>query len=138
MSDILRLGPFSFDPVGASLHGPTGPVALRRKTFEVLRSSPTSQQVVPRTSSRSRLADVSLRGLLSQCIKISPRAWRSVEVIKTVPRRGYMPVFCNPDDRVRLGEAPAVTCPLPSLSALPNLAVRPGCYSPTALLKNHH
>jgi adenylate cyclase len=102
LSKLVRLGAFTFDEARACLHGPEGQVALRRKSFEVLR------HLIERPD-RVVSKDELLEGVwpdvivgedsLAQCITEIRRALGRPgrDVIKTVPRRGYMLTVTAPD-----------------------------------------
>ena len=95
MSKSVRLGPLTFDAARACVNGSAGPIALRRKSFEVLRYLVERPE---RVISKEELvqavwSDVIVGDdLLAQCITEIRRALGPMarDVIKTVPRRGYM------------------------------------------------
>ena len=91
----LRLGAFTFDGPRAYLHGPTGPVPLRRKSFEVLRYlvERPSRVISKEELLQSVWADVVVgEDSLAQCVTEIRRALGPTarDVLKTVPRRGYL------------------------------------------------
>ena len=95
MPKLVRLGAFTFDEGRASLHGPTGPVALRRKSFEVLRylvERPdrvvAKEELLEAVWPNVVVGDDSLAQCVTEIRRALGRTGR--DVVKTVPRRGYM------------------------------------------------
>jgi len=91
----LRFGAFTLDLDRLSLRGPSGQIDLRPKSFEVLRyllEHPgrvvTKKEVIDAVWSNVTVTDESL----SRCISDVRRALadHDQQVIKTVPRRGYL------------------------------------------------
>ena len=95
MSKVVHLGPFTFDEARASLQGPSGPVALRRKSTDVLRYL---LERPGRLISKDELVNAVWPDVvvgddsLAQCITEIRRALGQTgrACIKTVPRRGYL------------------------------------------------
>jgi adenylate cyclase len=123
----VRLGDFTFDEARGCLQGPTGPVILRRKSFEVLRylvERPdrvvSKEEMLGAVWADVVVGDDSLAQCITEVRRALGRAGR--EVIKTVPRRGYMlSVPPANDDPAPTASAPA---PLP-LPDRPSIAVLP-------------
>ena len=95
MPKSVRLGAFTFDEGRASLHGPAGPVALRRKSFEVLRylvERPdrvvAKEELLQAVWPNVVVGDDSLAQCVTEIRRALGRTGR--DVIKTIPRRGYM------------------------------------------------
>ena len=91
----LRFGSFVLDLERLCLRGPTGEVELRPKSFEVLRYlAERARRVVPKESLIGAVwPDVTVTDdSLTRCIGEVRRALadKRGEVLKTVPRRGYM------------------------------------------------
>jgi adenylate cyclase len=92
---LVPLGGLTFDEARSCLQGPAGPVALRRKSFEVLHYLVDhAERVVP----KDELLDAVWAGVtvgedsLAQCVTEIRRALGPTgrDAIKTVPRRGYL------------------------------------------------
>jgi adenylate cyclase len=123
----VRLGDFTFDQARGCLQGPTGPVALRRKSFEVLRylvERPdrvvSKEEMLGAVWADVIVGDDSLAQCITEVRRALGRAGR--EVIRTVPRRGYMlSVPPANDDPAPTASAPDAL-PLPER---PSIAVLP-------------
>ena len=91
----LRFGPFVLDLERLCLRGPAGEVELRPKSFEVLRHlAERPRRVVPKEALIEAVwPDVAVTDdSLIRCIGEVRRAIADgrQEILKTVPRRGYM------------------------------------------------
>jgi adenylate cyclase len=125
---LVRLGALTFDEARACLSGPAGAVALRRKSFEVLRYLiDHPERVVSKEELLGTVwADVTVGDdSLAQCITEIRRALGPTgrEVVKTVPRRGYLLSVPAPCVTAAVPDAEA-SAPLP-LPDRPSVAVLP-------------
>jgi DNA-binding winged helix-turn-helix (wHTH) protein len=126
---LVRLGALAFDEARACLIGPGGPVALRRKSFDVLRYLIDHPE---RVVSKEELLETVWAGVtvgedsLTQCITEIRRALGPAgrDVIRTVPRRGYLLSIPAPNPDEPPAEAPAAPGALP-LPDRPSIAVLP-------------
>ncbi len=111
----VRLGIFTLDIARASLHGPAGQIELRSKSYDVLRYlAERPERVIPKGELLEAVwPDVTVGDdSLAQCISdirraLGPSSW---EMVKTVPRRGYLlsvPADTIDDARARLAAAAA-------------------------------
>ncbi len=92
---MVRLGAFTLDTARASLHGPEGRIELRSKSYDVLRYlAERPERVIPKEEVLGAVwPDVTVGDdSLAQCISDIRRALgpSGREIIKTVPRRGYL------------------------------------------------
>jgi DNA-binding winged helix-turn-helix (wHTH) protein len=97
LSQLVRLGAFTFDGARACLHGPSGDVALRHKSFEVLRylvdradRVVSKNELVEGVWSDVIVGDDSLAQCVTEIRRALGRTGR--DVIKTVPRRGAVSI----------------------------------------------
>src|SRR6266576_4305970 len=91
----VRFETFALDLERLCLDGPSGPMDLRRKSFEVLRYlvENTGRVVTKEELIKAVWPDVTIGDeSLTQCISEVRRALgeQSYRIIKTVPRRGYL------------------------------------------------
>jgi adenylate cyclase len=124
---VVRLGEFTLDTGRASLRGPAGTVELRNKSFEVLcylidhpNQVVTKEELFAAVWPNVVVGDDSL----AQCISEIRRGLgpASKEIIKTVPRRGY--VFDSPADATDSAEHLSTPPTLPT-TGQPSIAVLP-------------
>ena len=91
----FRFKSFTLDLERLCLHGPSGQVGMRRKSFDVLRYlvEHAGRVVTKEEVIRAVWPDVTVgEELLTQCVSEIRRALddESQRIIRTVPRRGYL------------------------------------------------
>lgn len=131
---FFRFEPFNLDLDRLCLHGPSGRVSLRRKSFEVLRYliEHAGRVVTKEELIRAIWPDLTVSDeSLTQCISEIRRAMgnEGQGIIKTVPRRGYLvdvPISTNAMPEA--SSPPAVATALPPIQPpvdRPSIAVLP-------------